>query len=87
MTKPVHPEIGRALKVSELKPQTIVWLQKDGRPTIASWWVVLVSPHHVEFLAGEINTHFLAKRCSADLDSITDDSNIPMAIYEYLGKP
>jgi len=88
MTKPVHPEIGRTLKVSDLKPrgQQIVWLHKDGRP-VASVWVGSVNAHFVEFIAGEIGTHFLAQRCGQDLDEITDDSNIPMAIYEYLGNP
>jgi hypothetical protein len=85
MTKPNHPEIGRELKVSDLHKGQIAWLQKEGRPSVVSAWVVSISPDFVGFYAGEIGMEFLARRTPDD--GITDDSNIPMAMYSYLGKP
>jgi hypothetical protein len=78
----ISPEIGRELKVSELKPRTIVWLKKPGR-AMATVWVVVVHPEWVHFRASAIGMDFLAKR---DGDGVRDD-DLPMKIYEYLGKP
>lgn len=80
-------EIGRELKVSDLRPRTIVWLFKEGREAMATMWVVSVGSDYVHFRAGVIKTEFLAARCGPGLESITDDSGWPMKIYEYLGKP
>jgi hypothetical protein len=80
-------EIGRELKVSELKPRTIVWLGKEGRDTMATMWVVEVGPVYVHFRAGAVRTEFYAERRGPDLDQITDNDHIPMRMFEYLGEP
>jgi hypothetical protein len=81
-------ELGKQLTVSDLEKLTlpaVVFLQKKGIPQIFSWWVTDVSPFGVHFYAGEINMHFFAKRTAED--GITDDTGIPMRIYEFLGEP
>lgn len=80
-------EIGRELKVSDLKPKTVVWLAKDGRDLMATMWVVDVGDVYVHFYAGATGINFYAKRGGPDLESVTDDTHLPMRIYEYLGKP
>jgi len=88
--KPQHPEIGRELKATELKPPQIVWVHKMGGQfgnTCATMWAVEVLEHCVVFYAGEPKIALLAKRIGPDLTGITDDSNATMRIYEYLGKP
>jgi hypothetical protein len=82
-----HPEIGRELKVSELKPETIVVLMKQGRSVAATMWVIAVDDVFVLFRAGATQTDFLAQRCGEGLEQITDDDHIPMHVYEYLGEP
>lgn len=82
-----NPEVGRELKVSELKPQTIVVIHKQARNFLATMWVVEVLPGYVEFAAGELKTLFFARRCGAGLEDITDDVGSPLKIYEYLGEP
>jgi hypothetical protein len=74
------------LKVSELKPGTVVWLSKQGHPTMSSFWVVAIGPAYVQFRAGAIMMEFFAERCGPDLEEITDDSQLPMKIHQYLGK-
>ena len=82
MTK--NPEIGRELKVSELKPKTVVIVWKEGRQA-ATMWVIEVGDVYVHFRAGVVNMEFLALRTGPDLEEITDDHHLPMKIYEYLG--
>jgi hypothetical protein len=82
---PEHPEIGRELKVSELRPRTIVWLRKNDR--LATLWVMEVTEQGVHFRAGAIGVEFLALRTGPGGEQITDDSHTLMTIYEYLGKP
>jgi len=48
-------------------------------------WVVEVLPQSVHFYAGAVEINFLAQRCGPDLESITDDEEKPMRIFEYLG--
>jgi len=84
MIRPDHPEIGRELRVEDLKPPVIVVLQKEGR-ALATLWVVHVTEHFVTFHAGEIKVTFFATRLPDG--RITDDSGLEMAMYEYLGKP
>lgn len=81
-----HSEIGRELKVSDLKPKTIVVLRKGAGP-MATIWVWAIGPDFVQFWAGDAGMGFLAMRCGPDLEQITDDSNTPMKIFEYLGEP
>jgi hypothetical protein len=84
LKKPDHPEIGRTLSVNELQVKQVVWLQKSGRPAIATMWVTQIHPEWVTFYSGVTRVSFLARRCG---DGITDDDGLPFAIYEYLGKP
>ena len=81
----IQSEIGRELKVRELKPKTVVWLAKEGRDLMATMWVVEVGPNFVHFHAGAVLMDFLAERCGSDLEEITDDDNTPMKMFEYLG--
>jgi hypothetical protein len=85
LIKPDHPEIGRALLVSELKPRTIVWLQKQDTDCVATMWVVKVAPLFVHFRA--TRTEFFARRYGPNMELLTDDSNLPLQAYEYLGEP
>jgi hypothetical protein len=82
----MNSEIGRQLKVSELKPRTVVVLHKQDR-RLATLWVRAVGTEWVEFYAGVTETTFLARRTGLDLESITDDTNRPIEIFEYLGDP
>lgn len=84
MLRPDHPEVGLELKVSELQPKTIIWLQKPARP-VASVWVLEIFTHSVWFRAGAVGLDFLAQRTGPDLEQITDDSGLPMKMYAYLG--
>jgi hypothetical protein len=83
----IQSEIGRELKVSELKPETVVWLAKEGRDLLATMWVVEVGDLFVHFYAGATDMHFYAVRSGADLETVADDTHARMRIYEYLGAP
>jgi hypothetical protein len=78
-------EIGRELKVSELSPRMVVWVGKEGRNTMATMWVVAVLETHVHLRAGAIRTELFLERRGPDLEEITDNSHIPMHLYEFLG--
>ena len=82
MTPFCNPEVGRELKVSELKLKTVVVIWKQGRPP-ATLWVIQIAESFVHFFAGEANINFLAKRAG---EGITDDDGLPMKVFEYLGK-
>lgn len=82
-----NSEIGRELKVSELKPRQIVLLWKEGRPVMSTMWVVEVGDVYVHFWAGEVVTNLMVMRRGPDLEEITDSSHLKMKIFEYLGKP
>src|SRR5215472_10938146 len=68
-------EVGRELKVIDLKPRTVVWIAKLNRST-ASMWVVAVSEKLVHFRAGKVGMEFFALRTGPDSEQITDDSQI-----------
>jgi hypothetical protein len=80
-----HPEVGRELKASELREDTIVWLMKEENPRIASLWVRRISDKMIEFLsirnAGTLEIHLLAFREGENLR----DEEAPLHVYEYLG--
>ena len=78
-------EIGRELKVSELRPRTVVWVAKLNRPT-ASMWVLQVHDVMVHFRAGEVNMDLFCLRVGPEGNQLTDDSRIPMKVFEYLGE-
>ena len=81
-----NEEVGRELKVSELKPHTVVWLEKETWNVLTTMWVVEVSEAWVHFFAAAADVNFLATRTGPGREAITDDSGIPMKIYEYLGE-
>jgi len=78
-------EVGRELKVSELKSQMVVWLGKEGRDTMATMWVVEVGEVYVHFRAGAVGVELFLKRRGPDLEQITDDTQIPMHVFEFRG--
>jgi hypothetical protein len=80
-------EIGRELKVSELKPGTVVWLFKENSDRMATMWVVDVGDVYVHFYAGATQINFLTVRSGADLESVSDDTHTRIQIFEYLGVP
>jgi hypothetical protein len=77
-------EIGRELKVSELRPKTVVWVHKGDHA--ATMWVVQVRAGHVHFYSGVRRMDFIAKRTGPGGEQITDDSGAPMKVLEYLGE-
>jgi hypothetical protein len=79
-------EIGRELLASELKPKTIVVLERPDT-AIVTMWVAEVTPQYVIFLAGVTQTCFLAQRAGPHLEQITDDTGRMLRVFEYLGEP
>ena len=78
-------EIGRELKVSELKPRTVVVLEKSGHPTMATMWVATIQSHFVIFTSGVLRGDFMAQRVGPGLDEITDDTGKAMRILRVPG--
>jgi len=76
-------EIGRPLKVTELKPETVVLIGRNG--VLSSVWVVGVMPTLVEFYSGTIGLTFFARRTGPDLESLEDPKG-PLELLEYLGE-
>ena len=74
------------MKASELKPGTIVVLERPDSGA-ATFWVLGVTPEFVEFYAGAITAHFLARRIGPALEQITDDTGRMLRVFEYLGEP
>jgi hypothetical protein len=81
----MNREIGRELKVSELRPRSVVVLQKYGRPC-ATWWVVEIGEMFVQLRAGLTGADFFAVRSGRNRERISDEFNRPMSVYEYLGE-
>jgi hypothetical protein len=81
----VSNEIGRRLKVSELREGTVVVVMKQGRPS-ATMWVWGVTESLVLLMAGEVGMTLILARCGPDLEQVEDDSRAPMVICEYLGE-
>jgi hypothetical protein len=75
-------EVGRELRIDELKPETIVVLCKEGRPAITIW-VSRVGTDYVMFYAGEINLTLIAHL--REDGTLADDSGIHLRVFEYLG--
>jgi hypothetical protein len=84
MTKPDHPEVGRELLVKDLKPRTVICLQKEGCPHTATLWVIEILPDWVHFRATAVE--FFAKRYGPEKQLLRDDSGLPLQAYEYLGE-
>ncbi len=88
VTEPPTPqgdesEIGRELKVSELKIHTVVVVLRGS--TAATVWVLVVSDASVLFGALATRTLLLCTRRGPDLEQITDDSGAALTLHEYLG--
>jgi hypothetical protein len=79
-------EVGRELRVSELKPRTIVVLERPDS-AMATMWVAEVLPRYVIFLAGVTRTCLISKRTGPHLEQVTDDTGRMLRVYEYLGEP
>lgn len=77
-------EIGERLTVDELKKMMVVVIRKEGRPYAISVWVELISEKHVIFLAGDINTHFIAQRLPDG--RLVDDTGKEIYVHRYLGE-
>ncbi|HXA24442.1 MAG TPA: hypothetical protein VNW90_19315 [Acetobacteraceae bacterium] len=82
----MNNEIGRELKVSELKWRTVVVLAKANVPMLSTMWVAEVTKAYVLFTSGVLRMDFMAQRTGPDLEQITDNTGEPMKIYEYLGE-
>jgi len=89
-TPPVHPEIGKALTVKDLRPGQIVWIHKPGCP-VASTRVGAITTNFVYFMF--CGQHLSARReelifaaLRTPNDAVTDDINSPLYLYQYLGE-
>jgi hypothetical protein len=79
-------EIGRPLKVSELKPRTVVVLGKPPNPILSTMWVYEVRDKSVVFTSGVLRGDFIAMRSGPDLEELVDNSGSRVHVYEYLGE-
>lgn len=79
-------EVGRELKVSELKPRTVVVLSMDHHPMATTWWVAEILDEFVVFTSGELRTDFAAKRTGTGLEQLADNTGKPLHVHEYLGE-
>jgi len=76
--------LGRELKVSELRRQSVVFLEKAGYPVISAW-VVGIGEIYVHFYGGEQGLNFIAARRARDPEAIVDEDGLDWRMYEYLG--
>ena len=76
-----HPEIGRELKVSELVPDTVVVLTKEGYEGAVSAWVKEVGQVGIVLYAGELRLYALFY---VENDELYDD-NGRLHVFQYLG--
>ena len=83
-------EIGRELKVSELKPRTVVVLMKPSSPLLpdvaATAWVLEIGAQRVIFGAGAVHQILALERTGPDLEALADSSGGAIHVYEYLGE-
>jgi hypothetical protein len=76
-------EIGKPLKVSELREKTVVVIAPPGRKDVAiTMWVESISPGHVTFYSGAMNWHV---RNFVRGDTLVDDQERTVEVFEYLG--
>jgi len=78
-------EVGRELRVSDLKTRSVVVLEKHPNCPKATMWVIGIHPEFVHFATGDKALNFIARRTGPDNNQIRDDEQ-PMKMYEYLGK-
>ena len=74
-------EVGRELKASELEPDTVVIVSKEGRNTSITAWVKDVQKVGVVFYAGELRLYSLFFRMGEELH----DDNGRLHVFQYLG--
>lgn len=80
-----HPDVGRALTVSELVPGTVVVIRPPNRYDVAlTLWVREVTERTVWFYAGELKISVISYR-QPDGTLRDGDGNLVL-IYEYLGE-
>jgi hypothetical protein len=78
-------EVGRELKVSDLKTRSVVCLQKHAECPLATMWVIGVHEEFVHFAAQKGALNFIARRTGKDKQYIRDDDQ-DMKMFEYLGE-
>lgn len=84
MTTPT--EVGRELKVADLKPEAIVVIAPPGRDDLLiTMWVAEVRDNLVVFRSGELNWHVI--NLVLGDGTIVDDQGRPVRVFEYLGAP
>jgi hypothetical protein len=74
--------IGRELKASEVREDTIVVVWKQGRPVMATMWVIAVSAVSIVLTADQFMLGLT--RCGAGLEQVEDEDHVPMKLFEYL---
>jgi hypothetical protein len=75
-------EIGRRLRLDELKKKTVVVVAKVGNPNAVTAWVSEIHEDYVTFYMGVTKTTFIAKRQGDDL---VDNVNSTIEVFEFLG--
>lgn len=78
-----NKEIGRELKVSELKTDTIVVLAQEDRSIEFTVWVLDITEHFVIFKDDAVGVTIFAEILPDD--TLTDDSGAKIVIFQYLG--
>jgi hypothetical protein len=83
----MNNEIGRELKVADLKERQIVVVQPPGAPPdfFVTVWVTAIDEKTVTCWAGEIRNAIISFRTPDG--GLVDDRKRPIRMFEYLGKP
>lgn len=77
-------EIGKELKLSELVPETIYVLSKEGHRCATLWFIGRWGDHYAQFLAGILGVTLILRVGPDDL--LTDDTGARIFVHEYLGQ-
>jgi hypothetical protein len=79
-------EVGRKLRVDELRERVVVCIRREDRTLWATMWVEAVSSMSVVFLAAamEPQIHFMTFRRGDD--TLVDESGRTILVHEYLGE-
>jgi hypothetical protein len=80
-----HPEIGRELRASDLRPNTVVVVRPPGHDDLSiTLWVSAVTQDSVTFFAGDLN--WMVINLVRPDGTIVDDKERVVRVFEYLGK-
>jgi len=85
-TKPDHPEVGRELKVSELKEETVVVVASDRHVVTA--WFAFANAKFAFFWMGAASpggVNLMLFRCGPEWEQLKDETGRDIRVYEYLG--